>query len=73
MKNKLQNKIYIEEFENIISDLITNETVQKMNLYRQHYNTSCLEHCKNVAYYNYIICKKLGLDYVSATRARYAT
>lgn len=58
-----------EEFENIISDLISNSTVQEMDKYRQHYNTSCLEHCYNVAYYNYKICKKLGLDYVSATRA----
>ena len=61
--------IFNKEFEDIISELTSNETVQKMKNYRQHYNTSCFEHCKNVAYYNYLICKKLKLDYVSAARA----
>lgn len=57
------------EFELIISDLINNETVQQMKNYRQHYETSCFEHCKMVAYYCYLICKKYNLDYKSATRA----
>lgn len=62
----MQNK---EEFENIIKDIIENTTVQKMQEYRQHYNTSCYEHCINVSYLNYRICKKLKLDFVSAARA----
>ena len=37
-----------EEFENVIKDLTINPTVQKMKEYRQHYNTSCYEHCLNV-------------------------
>lgn len=57
------------EFEYIIADLMSNKTVQEMSKYRQHYDTSCLEHCKNVAFYNYIICKKLKLNYISAARA----
>lgn len=59
----------ISEFESIISDLVSNETVQKMNNFRQHYDTSCFEHCKKVAFYSYLICKKYGLDYISAARA----
>lgn len=59
----------LAEFDSIIKDLVENETVQKMNNYRQHYDTSCFEHCKNVAYYSYLICKKYNLDYVSAARA----
>lgn len=57
------------EFENIIDDLITNDTVQEMKNYRQHFNTSCYEHCYLAAYYCYFICKRLHLDYISATRA----
>ncbi len=57
-----------KEFENIISDITENETVQKMKNFRQHYNTSCFEHCKNVAFYSYLICKKYNLDYVSVAR-----
>ena len=58
-----------KEFQNIIEDLITNETVQQMKNYRQHYETTCFEHCYMAAYYCYLICKKYHLDYVSATRA----
>ena len=67
-KLQKKNENYLE-FEEIIRDLINNPTVQKMDNFRQHYDTSCFTHCKNVAFYNYIICKKLGLDYISATRA----
>ena len=51
------------EFFNIISEIINNETVRKMKDYRQHCDTSCYTHCMHVAYYSYIIAKKLGLDY----------
>ena len=57
------------EFQTIISELIANNTVQQMKNFRQHYETSCFEHCYMVAYYCYSICKKYHLDYKSATRA----
>lgn len=56
------------EFYALIQDLISNETVQKMKNYRQHYNTSTYEHCFYVSYISYKICKKLGLDYKAAAR-----
>ena len=56
------------EFLNIIDDIISNKTVQKMNDYKHHCDTTCFEHCFNVAYYTYTISKKLKLDYKSATR-----
>ncbi len=65
-EKKLQEE---EEFNTIIEDLVQNETVQEMKKYRQHFQTSCFEHCKTVAYYSYKMCKHLGLDYKSATRA----
>ena len=57
------------DFDLIIDDLVSNETVQKMKNYKQHYDTSCFEHCKNVAYYSYLICRKFNLDYISVARA----
>ena len=67
---KEQDKKDLEtEFESIINDLVSNETVQEMYKYYQHYDTTCFEHCKNVAYYSFLICKKYNLDYVSAARA----
>ena len=58
-----------KEFQSIIRELIENDTVQEMKKYRQHYETSCFEHCYTAAYYCYLICKKYDLDYRSATRA----
>jgi len=57
------------EFQNILKDIITNETVLQMKNYKQHYETTCFEHCYTVSYYCYLICKKYNLDYKSATRA----
>lgn len=57
------------DFNNIICDIKYNEIILQMKNYRQHYNTSCYEHCLYVAYYTYLICKKFNLDYISATRA----
>ena len=57
------------EFYSIIDEFINNETVQKMKNFRQHYDTSTFEHCLNVSYISYKICKKFKLDYESAARA----
>ena len=57
------------EFKNIIKDLIKNETVQSLNLYKHHYGSSRYEHCLSVSYYSYKICRFFGLDHVSAARA----
>ena len=62
MKNK-------EEFENIIKDIKENEKVNLMKNYRQHFNTSCYEHCYNASYYCFLIAKKLHWDYKSVARA----
>ena len=40
-----------------------------MKNYRQHFDTSCYEHCYKAAYYCYLICKNFHLDFKSATRA----
>lgn len=70
MKNILMlKKINNSEFEEIIKDLLEHDVVKEMKNYRQHYDCSCYDHCKQVAYYTYSFCKKHNLDYVSATRA----
>lgn len=66
---KTQNLINNNEFENIIYNLITNKTVLEMKNFTQHFGTCRFQHCYSVAYYTYLVCKKLNLDYVSATRA----
>ncbi len=66
-KDTIENHSYAEFFS-IINDLIKDENVQKMRNFNQHARTSCYQHCMQVAYYTYLICKKLNLDYISATR-----
>lgn len=58
-----------KQYMNIVKEIISNETVQKMKLYRQHFNTSCFDHCLLVSYNLYLLCKKYNLDSVSAARA----
>lgn len=59
------DKSYME----IVKDIISNDLVQKMKLYRQHYDVNCFDHCLYVSYNLYLLCKKFNLDYVSAARA----
>ena len=66
VRKHLANKI---EFYHIVRDIALNKTVQQMKKYKQHCNVSCYQHCLYVAYFTYLICKKLHLDYVSAARA----
>jgi len=67
-KETLSKNSSYEEFFSIIQDLIKHQKVQEMRRYNQHAKTSCYSHCIQVAYYTYIVCKKLNLDYTSATR-----
>lgn len=70
MQKKIEQSYQDEtEFYSIIQDLIENDTVKQMQHYRQHFQTTCFDHCQTVAYYCYKMCKRLGLDYKSATRA----
>lgn len=57
------------EFFNIIKDILNNETVQSLQLYKHHYGSNRYEHSLSVSYYSYKLCKFLGLDHVSAGRA----
>ena len=65
----MDSRYELSHFFEIIKDIISNETVKQMKNFRQHCNTSCYKHCMQVAYFTYIACKRLKLDYVSATRA----
>lgn len=67
---KDKNIIYNDkQYLDIVQDIISNDLVQEMKNYRQHYNVSCFDHCLYVSYNLYRICKKHSLDYKSAARA----
>ena len=61
------------EFYECIRDIVSHPAVLEMKKYYQHCDTDCYEHCLDVAYNNYKICKKLGLDARSAARGACST
>ncbi len=58
-----------EGFLDIVSDLINTPEFKKLEDCTHHYGVSRYQHCINVAYYSYVLCKKLGLNYTAAARA----
>ena len=69
MESLLQKIYSNDEFIQIIDDLLNNDTVKQMKNFRQHYETSCFDHCLIASYYCYLYGKKFNLDYVSCARA----
>ena len=53
----------------LVSDLLDSEVVMQMKQYMHHGHTTCFQHCLNVSYYNYLICKLLSLDERAGARA----
>ncbi len=58
-----------KDFFDDIRDIKDHPITQRMKAYPHHGDTSCYQHCLNVAYYNYHICRFLGKDYLAAARA----
>ena len=52
-----------------VSDIVEADEVVRLKNITHHISTTRYQHCINVSYYNHIICRKLGLDAVSAARA----
>ena len=58
----------LAEFKSIIKDIAENSNVLALKEHVQHIASSRYVHCLEVSYYTFKICKKLGLDYISAAR-----
>lgn len=57
------------EYYACIEDLLEHTVVLAMKNFTQHGNTSCFQHCINVSYYNFRICRLLRLNFRAAARA----
>lgn len=66
---KIRDNNSISEHLECIADLLAHDKVREMNNYIQHGSVTCLEHCINVSYYSFLICKRMRLNYKSAARA----
>jgi len=77
LKKAIWSKVSLDEtdkelsvlFYECVGDLLTNDIVMELDSFSQHKGTSRLQHSINVAYYSFLTCYKLGLDYKSAARA----
>lgn len=67
-KRKIKQSDRQSEYFACIKDLIEHDAVLSMKQFNQHRGVDCLEHCINVSFNSFRICKRLGLDYRSAAR-----
>lgn len=52
-----------------ISDIIDRCELNDLKCITHHISTTRFQHCVNVSYYSYLVCRKLGLNARSAARA----
>ncbi|MCR4888045.1 MAG: HAD family hydrolase [Ruminococcus sp.] len=52
-----------------ISDIICSPELEKLKDITHHISTTRFQHCVNVSYYSYVICRRFRLDARSAARA----
>lgn len=60
---------YAVEFNSYIADLLEYNEVKDLDRFEQHFRTSRLQHCINVAYYSYRIGNVIGADPKASARA----
>lgn len=68
-KYNIESSEESREYFEFVKDLLDSDIVNEMKNFRHHYSTNCFQHCLNVSYYNYIVCRKLGLNSKEAARA----
>lgn len=59
----------VPDYYDCVSDLLKDREVQQLGDFTHHKGTTRLQHCVNVSYYNFLLCRKLHLDARSAARA----
>ena len=75
MRSEDFNELVIHEYErdavylDCVRDILENPVFQSMDRFIQHGHTTCKEHCIQVSYLSFRICRKRGWDYRQAARA----
>ena len=73
MLNAIGSKVDLSdnelEYNHLVADLLENETVLKMMEFPHHGDTTCFQHCLNVSYYNYKLCRFFSLNERAGARA----
>lgn len=73
MLNAIGSKVDLSDkelvYNHLVADLLENETVLKMKEFPHHGDTTCFQHCLNVSYYNYKLCRFFSLNERAGARA----
>lgn len=59
----------VADFYDSVKDLVADRTVLQMKNYTHHCGTSRYQHCLNVSYYNFVVCRFFGFNANEAARA----
>ena len=64
-----KKELMLSSYYPCISDIIGQPQLDRLKNITHHIHTTRYQHCVNVSYYSYVICKKFRLDARSAARA----
>ncbi len=65
-EEKITKYLNDKEYYNIVKSILDSEEFQKRKEFKHHENCSVYEHCLQVSYQTYKVCKKLHLNYHDA-------
>ena len=57
------------DFRKAVRDVLESDEVQELKEFRHHKCMTRFQHCLNVSYYSYLLCRKLGFNADEAARA----
>lgn len=64
-----RKELLLTDYYPMISDIIGADELEELKKITHHISTTRFQHCVNVSYYSYIVCRKLHLNARSAARA----
>ncbi len=59
----------ISEYHDAIFDILSSSEVQSLKEFAHHHSMTRFQHCLNVSYYSFLMCRKLGFNAEQAARA----
>ena len=64
-----RKELSFSEYYSSVSDIIGCRQLIRLRSITHHISTTRFQHCLNVSYYSWLVCRKLGLNARSAARA----
>ena len=64
-----RKELLFSDYYSCVDDIISSEQLNKLKEITHHISTTRFQHCLNVSYYSWLMCRKLGLNARSAARA----